>query len=786
MRRPRKNDAAKVAVSEPDDHAAGIPGVAVALKRSVQKMGPRRAARALLNLNQAEGFDCMSCAWPDPDPGHRHTVEFCETGAKAVAEEGTTARATPAFFAQHSIADLDRHDEHWLGQQGRITHPMIKKPGASHYAPIEWGAALQLIADQLNGLASPDEAIFYTSGRTSNEAAFSYQLFVRAFGTNNLPDCSNMCHESTSVALAETIGIGKASVTLQDVYNAELLILAGQNPGTNHPRMLSALEVAKRRGAKIIAVNPLREAGLINFRNPQTARGLVGKGTDLADLHLPIKINGDLALFQAWGALLVQWNALDHEFIRKHTHGFDSWLGHVSAIDWDLVEATTGLSRVQITEAAQLLRESDRTVFCWAMGLTQHHNAVATISEIVNLALAQGNIGKPGAGLLPVRGHSNVQGDRTMGIWERPPAHFLDQLQAEFGFNPPRENGYDTVDAIRALRDGRAKIFIGLGGNFVQAAPDTEVTSAALRGAQLTVQISTKINRSHLTCGATALILPTLGRTEVDVQASGPQFVSVEDSTCSVHASRGPLAPASPQLRSEVSIVTGLAEATLGDRYNIDWQAMRDDYRRIRLHIARVVPGCESYEVNVSKPGGFVMPHPPRDSRRFPTKSGRAEFTVSAIQALQVPPQHLILQSIRSHDQFNTTIYGFSDRYRGVEGGRRVVFVNPGDIEELGFRDGDIVDLVTHWEGDDHVRRARDFRIVAYQTPRGSAAAYYPETNPLVPLDSTAVGSNTPTSKSVIIRLERSGSPGSVQAGGQQQVGADDHHKSDPEPYHLS
>jgi formate dehydrogenase major subunit len=420
------------------------------------------------------------------------------------------------------------------------------------------------------------------------------------------------------------------------------------------------------------------------------------------------------------------------------------------------------------------------------MGLTQHHNAVATISEIVNLALAQGNIGKPGAGLLPVRGHSNVQGDRTMGIWERPPAHFLDQLQAEFGFNPPRENGHDTVDAIRALRDGRAKIFIGLGGNFVQAAPDTEVTSAALRGAQLTVQISTKINRSHLTCGATALILPTLGRTEVDVQASGPQFVSVEDSTCSVHASRGPLTPASPQLRSEVSIVTGVAEATLGDRYGIEWQAMRDDYRHIRRHIARVVPGCESYEVNVSKPGGFVMPHPPRDSRTFPTKSGRAEFTVSAIEALQVPPHHLILQSIRSHDQFNTTIYGFSDRYRGVEGGRRVVFINPGDIEELGFHDGDIVDLVTHWEGDDHLRRARDFRIVTYQTPRGSAAAYYPEANSLVPLDSTAVGSNTPTSKSVIIRLERSGAAGSVETGGQQRVGADDRHKSDPEPYHLS
>ena len=757
MRRSHGSDEAEVVVSEPGDHAAGIPGIAVALKRSVQKMGPRRSVRTLLKLNQIEGFDCMSCAWPDPDPGHRHTAEFCENGAKAVAEEATTARATPEFFARHSIAELDRHDEHWLGQQGRITHPMIKKPGATHYEPIEWDAAFRLIADQLNALASPDEAIFYTSGRTSNEAAFCYQLFVRAYGTNNLPDCSNMCHESTSYALAETIGIGKASVTLDDVYDARLLILAGQNPGTNHPRMLSALEIAKRRGAKIIAVNPLREPGLINFRNPQTARGCVGPGTDLGDLHLPIKINGDLALFQAWGALLVQWDALDHYFIRRYTHGFESWVAHVSAIDWDLVKATTGLSRRQITESAELLRESDRTVFCWAMGLTQHHNAVATISEIVNLALAQGNIGKPGAGLLPVRGHSNVQGDRTMGICESPPANFLDRLHAEFGFEPPRVDGYDTVNSIRALRDEQAKIFIGLGGNFVQAAPDTEVTTAALRRAQLTVQISTKINRSHLTCGTTALILPTLGRTEIDMQASGPQLVSVEDSTCSVHVSRGPLTPASPHLRSEVAIVTQLAETTLDDRYGIDWRGMRDDYRQIRRLITRVVPGCQTYEVNVSRPGGFLLPHPPRDSRTFPTDSGRAEFTVSTIEALHVPPGHLILQTLRSHDQFNTTIYGFSDRYRGIEGGRRVVFVNPRDIEELGFQDGEIVDLVTHWEGDDHLRRVQAFRIVSYQTPRGSAAAYYPETNPLVPLDSTAVASNTPTSKSVIIRLQRPG-----------------------------
>jgi molybdopterin-dependent oxidoreductase alpha subunit len=781
----RRNDG-QMEVHEAKDSAAGVTGVAVALKRSVERMGPARSARTLLKLNQADGFDCMSCAWPDPEVGHRHTAEFCENGAKAVAEEATKARATPEFFASHSIAELDAQSEHWLGQQGRITHPLIKKPGGTHYEPISWAAAYALIANRLNALASPDEAIFYTSGRTSNEAAFAYQLFIRAFGTNNLPDCSNMCHESTSVALAETIGIGKASVTLEDVHSAKLLILAGQNPGTNHPRMLSALETAKRRGAKIIAINPLREAGLVNFRNPQVPRGVVGRGTDLADLHLPIKINGDLALFQAFGALLVEWGALDSDFVAGYTRGFGEWRDHVSALDWDQVVEVTGLSQEQITAAAELLRDSDRTVFCWAMGLTQHHNAVATISEIVNLALAQGNIGKPGAGLLPVRGHSNVQGDRTMGIWERPPEHFLDRLQDEFGFDPPREHGYDTVDAIRALRDGKATIFFGLGGNFVQAAPDTEVTAAAMRRAALTVQVSTKINRSHLVCGETALILPTLGRTERDVQASGPQFVSVEDSTCSVHASRGPLDPASRHLRSEVAIVTELAEATLGDRYGIDWRAMRDDYRMIRRHIARVVPGCESYEVNVDRPGGFVMPHPPRDSRTFPTASGRAEFTVSPIEALTVPERHLVLQTLRSHDQFNTTIYGLSDRYRGIEGGRRVVFVHPRDLEDLGFAAGETVDLVTHWPGDDRERTVAGFRIVAYQTPRGCAAAYYPETNALVPLDSTAVGSNTPTSKSVVIRLQRPGTVHPSAGSGQDAVGADDSHKSRPEPHHLS
>ena len=744
------------------DHAAGPTAVAVSMNRSLRRMGPVRTAQTLLRLNQAEGFDCMSCAWPDPDPGHRHPAEFCENGAKAVAEEATRARATPEFFAAHSIDELDARSEHWLGQQGRITHPMVKRPGATHYEPIAWDAAFALIGAELQSLGSPDEAAFYTSGRASNEAAFAYQLFVRALGTNNLPDCSNMCHESTGIALQESIGIGKASVSLQDVHEASLIVIAGQNPETNHPRMLSALEIAKSKGAKILTINPLREAGLLRFKNPQRLRGVVGRGTDLSDLHLPVKINGDLALFQAMGSLLVEWDALDHEFIDSHTRGFTQWRDHVSAIDWQVVAEATGLNRAQITQAAELLRRSDATVFCWAMGLTQHRNSVATIKEVVNLALVQGNIGKSGAGLLPVRGHSNVQGDRTMGIWERPPGPFLDALQREFGFDPPRENGLDVVDTIRALRDGRVHFFMGLGGNFVQAAPDTDVVVEAMQRARMTVHVSTKLNRSHLTCGQTALILPTKGRTEKDIQASGPQWISVEDSTCSVHASRGPLEPASPHLKSEIDIVTRVAEAAIGDRYGIRWQQMRDNYSVIRTHIERVVPGCQSYEVNARRPGGFVLPHPPRDSRTFETPSGRAELVASPIDVLQVPDGHLVLQTLRSHDQFNTTIYGLGDRYRGIKGGRRVIFVHPDDIAALGFSDGDLVDLVTRWD-DDRVRRASSFRIVSYDTPRGSAAAYYPETNPLVPLDSTAVASNCPTSKSIIVCLVSAGADDALQ-----------------------
>jgi formate dehydrogenase major subunit len=782
---PRRDvDEADLEIDEVSHAAAGATAVGVAMKRAVEQMGVTRTARTLLRLNQVEGFDCQGCAWPDPDPEHRHTAEFCENGAKAVTEEATLRHLDRRFFAAHSMEDLADKTDYWLGQQGRLTEPMVLRAGGTHYEPITWDDAFALVGGHLRGLASPDEAVFYTSGKTSNEAAFAYQLFVRAFGTNNLPDCSNMCHESTSVALAETIGIGKGSVSLDDVHQAELIVILGQNPGTNHPRMLSALELAKKNGAKIVSVNPLREAGLVKFKNPQTPKGLVGGGTPLADLHLPIRLNGDLALFQAIGSLLVASDAVDRDFVGHHTTGYDAWAAHVADLDWEVVERATGLSRAQVEEVAVLFRDSTATVLCWAMGITQHRNSVATIKEFVNVALLQGNIGKPGAGLCPVRGHSNVQGDRTMGIWERPKPAFLDALQKEFGFDPPREHGFDAVEAVQALRDGRARVFFAMGGNFVSAVSDTEVTESAMRQAELTVHVSTKLNRSHVVTGSEALILPALGRSERDRTGGIDQRVTVEDSMSAVHASKGPLKPASKHLKSEVDIVCSLAEATLGSAYEIPWADYRADYTAIRRSIANVVPGCAAYDEKVDQPGGFVLPHPPRDSRTFPTEPGLAVFSVSPIDLLDVPEGHLLLQTLRSHDQFNTTIYGLDDRYRGVKGGRRVVFVHPDDITHLGFADGDLVDLVSEWH-DGSERAAVEFRIVSYDQPRGCAAAYYPETNPLIPLESKAEGSNTPTSKSVVVRLER---PGGRHNGVTRQ-GTTEHetgHKRATDPVHPS
>jgi molybdopterin-dependent oxidoreductase alpha subunit len=756
---PIDAEEADLRVSEPKTHAAGLTAVRVSLTMAVKQMGVAGSARNLTRLNQVDGFDCMSCAWPDPDQKHRHKAEFCENGAKAVAWEGTRDRVGPEFFAEHSIAELEGQTEHWLEKQGRLTHPMVRRPGGTHYEPIEWADAFALIGHHLNGLISPDEALFYTSGRASNEAAFVYQLFARAYGTNNLPDCSNMCHESTGVGLSETIGIGKGSVSLRDVQEADLIVVSGQNPGTNHPRMLSALEHAKQRGAKILAVNPLREAGLLKFDNPQTPRGVV-KGTALADLFLQIRSNGDLALWQAIGHLLIEaedaapGTVLDSEFIEANTVGFEAYRKHIGELDWDEVRDATGLARDEVEAAAAMFLASRKTVHCWAMGITQHRNAVATIKEIVNVALLQGMIGKPGAGLCPVRGHSNVQGDRTMGIWEQSPDSFLDALRDEFGFEPPRKHGFDAVNAVRALRDGQARVFVGLGGNFAAAMSDTAVTEAALRSAELTVQISTKLNRSHLTHGETALILPTLGRTEKDLTGGLVQRVTVEDSMSAVHASRGRSEPAGELLRSEVDILCGIASATLGTRFDIPWRDFAEDYDQIRQRIGRVVPGCEGYAETIRERGGFTLAHPPRDSRTFPTPEGKAVFTVSPLSVLTVPEGRLVLQSLRSHDQFNTTIYGLNDRYRGIHSGRRVVFISAADLRELGFADGDMVDLVSEWT-DGVKRRADAFRLVEYSTPKGCVAAYYPETNPLIPLDSTALDSNTPTSKWVVVGLER-------------------------------
>ena len=762
-RNPLDPDEDHLSVTPRKTAAAGVPAVAVAMRRSIDQMGLARTARTLAVINQPEGFDCPGCAWPEAAPGERHHIEFCENGAKAVAEEATTARVEPVFFAEHSVADLATRSDYWLGQQGRITHPMVKRPGASNYTAIDWDEAFALIADELRSLDDPDRAVFYTSGRTSNEAAFAYQLLVRAYGTNNLPDCSNMCHEATGVALGAAIGVGKGSVRLEDFVEADVILVVGQNPGTNHPRMLGSLGDAKAKGATIVAVNPLPEAGLLNFRNPQRPSGVIGAGTSLADLHLPIRLGGDQALFQLFSQRLLQREAeqpgtIDRAFIDRHTHGFDEFAAHVGALDAEALLAATGLERAAVNEAFEIVAGAKRMIVCWAMGITQHRNAVETIREITNLALLGGHIGRRGAGLCPVRGHSNVQGDRTMGIWEQPTDAFLDAIAAEFPIGVPRDHGLDVADAIAAFIDGRASTLFCLGGNFLRAIPDTEAVEAAISRARLTVHVSTKLNRSHAVCGDTALILPTLGRTERDHQLGGEQFVTVEDSMGKIHRSKGVLQPASPHLRSEMAIVTGLAEALLGPASGVDWASFRHDYSVVRDHISRVVPGFEDFNRRVADPAGFELPHPPRDSRTFPTPTGAANFAVTqvlapgSVELVDPDGPVLLLQTLRSHDQYNTTIYGLDDRYRGVHGGRLVVFVNAADLARLGLADGQFVDLVSRF--DDIERRVRGFRIIEYATPVGCVAAYYPETNPLIALAHRSIEAGTPASKSVPITLE--------------------------------
>ncbi|HEY2643633.1 MAG TPA: FdhF/YdeP family oxidoreductase [Galbitalea sp.] len=749
-------------VHPPEKWAVGVPAIVNSLSYALEDMGPARSLKLLTSMNQKDGFDCMSCAWPDPD--HRKIAEFCENGARAVTWEATPVTVPTTFWAEHSIDDLLDKSEYWLGMQGRLVEPVFKAADSDHYVPVSWADAFRIVADKLKSLDSPDQAAFYTSGRTANETAFVYQLFARAFGTNNLPDCSNMCHESTGTAMGETLGIGKSTIAYDDFEECDLIIVMGQNPGTNHPRMLTALEDAKRNGAKIVAVNPLPEAGLIRYKNPQRVRGIVGNGTALADQFLHIRLGGDMALLQAVSKRVLEaedcnpGTVLDHDFLDHFTVGLDEFREHLAGLDAQEVLDATGLTESEIDSLADLYVSSKRVIITWAMGITQQKKAVDTIKEIVNLLLLRGNIGRPGAGASPIRGHSNVQGDRTMGIWEQMSNEFLDALQNEFSFDPPRKHGYDAVRAIRALQRNEIKVWFGLGGNLVAAISDTNAAETAMRGTSMTVQVSTKLNRSHAVVGREALILPTLGRTEVDMQETGPQFLSVEDTVCAVHATHGGVAPVSPNLLSEVSIVTRLARAVLGDDGPIDWAGFERDYDRIRESIARVIPGFENFNEQVRRKGGFVLPNGPRDSRTFPTVTGKAMITVNDLVPVERPEGRLILQTMRSHDQFNTTTYSLNDRYRGIKHGRDVIFVNPEDLVELGLSDGDRVDIVSEWEGEPD-RELLNYRVVAYPTSKGCAAAYFPEANVLVSLSSTAEGSNTPVSKAIIVRLEKVATP---------------------------
>jgi len=781
-------------LAAPSAAAAGLTAVGITA-RLVREMGLARGVRALLDVNQAKGFDCQSCAWPSPD-GDRHVFEFCENGAKAVADEATLQRADRAFFAAHSVTALAAESDHWLNAQGRLTEPMLLRPGATHYAPIAWDEAFAMIAQELRALPTPDAAAFYTSGRTSNEAAFLWQLFVRQFGTNNLPDCSNMCHESSGAALSESIGIGKGTVKLEDFNHADAIFVIGQNPGTNHPRMLAALEGAKARGAKIVSINPLPEIGIERFKNPQyfmhpikAFKTLLGEGARLSDLWLQPRIGGDLALLKGIMKEMLEaeetrpGEVFDHDFIRAHTEGFESLTTDLRLADWNEIVAASGVAREAIRAAAEIAMHSRATICCWAMGLTQQPAAVETIQQVVNFLLLRGNIGRPGAGVCPVRGHSNVQGDRTMGIFEKMSDAWLARLDAEFDMQSPRAHGLDTVGTIRAMHDGRVKVFVAMGGNFLSATPDTEFTAEALRRCTLTAHVATKLNRAHLVTGKTALILPCLGRSERDVQAGGEQFVTTEDSMGIINSSRGKLAPASPWLLSEPAIVCRLAEAvfepgrvipdapSVAERLpvpsepeaaplrgglgiirptSIPWRDFAGNYDLIRDRIARVVPGFENYNARVRE-GAFYLPNAPRDHREWRTRTGRANFVVAAIPRPVVAPGEFVMMTIRTHDQFNTTIYGLDDRYRGVFGGRRVVFMHEADIAAAGLQQGQLVDLTNRHGGVERVARA--FMVAPYRIPRGCVATYFPEANVLVPIGSVAAKSNTPTSKFVIVTV---------------------------------
>ncbi|MEU6577906.1 FdhF/YdeP family oxidoreductase [Streptomyces sp. NPDC046805] len=762
---PKHEPDEPLTVTPPKKWAAGIPAVTHALEYSLDEATLRTTATTLLTMNQVGGIDCPGCAWADPAPGHRHMNEYCENGAKHINDEATGRRITSDFFRVHPVSWLNEQTDLWLNQQGRLTEPMIKRPGSDYYEPISWHDALGLVADELKTLDTPDEAVFYTSGRASNESAFVLQLFARAFGTNNLPDCSNMCHETSGFALHETLGTGKGTVALDDFYQADLVFLVGQNPATNHPRQLSALEKCKDNGGKIISVNTLPEAGLFRFKNPQQIRGIIGNGVKISDLFLHIRSGGDLALFQGVNRLLLEaedaapGTVLDHDFIAEHSSGFEEFAQHARTVSWDDILTATQLTREQIEEVRDYVLRAKRVIVCWAMGVTQQRHGVPTVREIVNFLMLRGNLGRVGCGASPVRGHSNVQGDRTMGVWEQMPDDFLDALQTEFGFDPPRHHGLDSVKAIKAMGEGKVKVFLSLAGNFVRAAPDTRITDEAMRRCRLTAQISTKLSKAHTVTGETALILPCLGRTEIDIQAGGVQFVTVENTSSEVHTSFGKLRPASRLLLSEVAILCRLAQRTLDGKVNIPWRDFEADYSNIRDRVSRIIPGFFDFNRRVARPGGIKLPNPVNEGV-YATATGKAMFTRNEWDMSAAPPGHLVLQSMRSHDQWNTIPYTDNDRYRGIHGRRNIIMINPEDMADLDLARGQFVDIVGVWD-DDVERRVNGFEVIPYPTTRGCAAAYYPEVQPLVPLNSVAEISNQPTSKGIVVRLE----PGSPPPG---------------------
>ncbi|MBA9062972.1 MULTISPECIES: FdhF/YdeP family oxidoreductase [Methylobacterium] len=736
-------------------------------KHLLGSRAPLTGARALLKANQPDGFDCPGCAWGDPE--HGSSFEFCENGVKAVSWEATDKRTKPSFFAKHTLTELRDWSDYALEGQGRLTHPMRYDAASDRYLPVSWDAAFAEIGATLRGLDHPDQAEFYTSGRASNEAAYLYQLFARAYGTNNFPDCSNMCHEASGVALIDAIGIGKGTVLLEDFEKADAIFCVGQNPGTNHPRMLGDLRRAAERGAQVVVLNPVRERGLERFADPQnTVEMLRGSSRPIASHYLQPRSGGDMAAFRGIAKIVFARDAealaagrpslLDQAFLEHHTAGLDAYRSAVEATSWDAILDQSGLTMDEIAAMADVYLGAQRVIATWAMGVTQHRHSVATIREIANLLFLRGHIGRPGAGLCPVRGHSNVQGDRTVGINERPSASFLDALEQHFGLAMPRRHGHNVLAAIRAMRDGTSKAFIGLGGNFLRATPDTPVVAQALASCRLTVHIATKLNHAHLVPGAVGYLLPCLGRTEIDRTEEGKiQIVTVEDSMSMVHGSGGINKPASKELRSEIAIIAGMAQATLGASA-IDWAGFAADYDRIREAIAATIPGFTGYNTRVRKPRGFMLRNLAAE-RVFETATGRANFSADALpaetehQAARKARDTFVLQTFRSHDQYNTTIYGMDDRYRGVYGERRVLFAHPDDLAAIRDRLGERVDIVgTHDDG--ITRRAENFRLVPFDMPRGSLAGYYPELNVLVPLSTFGEKSDTPTSKSVLVTLQ--------------------------------